>query len=523
MPLEERVLQPIYVSRGIIDGQKNIYNLLPNELECFTNETLANIIKQLSSLSMYAEDLFASIIQDASSLIQRTNTLKQKMNNLSLKVNQLDSTNEDVSLHDIHLKKPYKPQNTTVQEIFSKKTMPKSILELYYQCSKPPSLHLLNSFRDDGKDSMKFYTNPNFFFELWRDAMLKQVEKEKTNKKVHHRLSNKMPNGLADCKERKPRQPANSNERYRKMISQQEFLVGDEMPNRNGIIYMSNNEVHYDQYDSIRPIANGNQQQVNAYGTYNGNGMNPQQMQQQQHYAYHNGNQNINSNNSSINSQQAYYGTIKNGSINYPHQMNGDYVENNLIQNNINNCTKHNAYPNHNNNHPNGLHHSHHQQQQQMNGNFVTPPNYLNSQQQFNQQQQDQYGQLQQNQMQTLSRRSNTIRPSQPPPQPPPQLNGSLNSSASQNEYHQTNGYINHYSQSNLNHQLHQNNLSLSNNSTNLTHSTVPNMNSVANQQITGNQNDDLPLPPPMPVNLNGKLVSSATLNQQQASTAPQG
>lgn len=150
MPLEERVLEPIYVSRGIIDGHKDIYNLLPNELECFTNETLANIIKQLSSLSMYAEDLFASILQDANNLVSRTNVLQQKVNNLSVKITQLDSTNEDVSLHDIHLKKPYKPQNNTAQEIFSKKTMPKPILEMYRNCSKPPPLNLLNQFREDG-------------------------------------------------------------------------------------------------------------------------------------------------------------------------------------------------------------------------------------------------------------------------------------------------------------------------------------------------------------------------------------
>lgn len=49
--------------------------------------------------------------------------------------------------------------------------------------------------------------------------MLKQVEKEKNSKKLAHRTSNKMQNGL----DKKPRQPVNSNERYRKMMSQQEF------------------------------------------------------------------------------------------------------------------------------------------------------------------------------------------------------------------------------------------------------------------------------------------------------------
>ena len=167
MPLEERVLQPICVTRGIIDDQKNIYNLLPNELECFTNGTLANIIKQLSSLSMHAEDLFASILQDAVNLNTRTRTLQQKLNNLAVKVTQLDSTNEDISLHDIHLKKPYKPQNTTVQEIFSKKTMPKQILEMYHECSKPPPLYLLNPFRDDGKFPLRLDAGPSGYLCDW--------------------------------------------------------------------------------------------------------------------------------------------------------------------------------------------------------------------------------------------------------------------------------------------------------------------------------------------------------------------
>jgi hypothetical protein len=32
-------------------------------------------------------------------------------------------------------------------------------------------------FRDDGKDGLKFYTDPNYFFELWRQDMLKDTER----------------------------------------------------------------------------------------------------------------------------------------------------------------------------------------------------------------------------------------------------------------------------------------------------------------------------------------------------------
>lgn len=44
-------------------------------------------------------------------------------------------------------------------------------------CDKPPPLDKLNCYRDDGKDGLKFYTDPNYFFELWRQEMLKDTER----------------------------------------------------------------------------------------------------------------------------------------------------------------------------------------------------------------------------------------------------------------------------------------------------------------------------------------------------------
>ena len=32
-------------------------------------------------------------------------------------------------------------------------------------------------YREDGKDGLKFYTDPNYFFELWRQEMLKDTER----------------------------------------------------------------------------------------------------------------------------------------------------------------------------------------------------------------------------------------------------------------------------------------------------------------------------------------------------------
>lgn len=44
--------------------------------------------------------------------------------------------------------------------------------------------------RDDGKQALKFYTNPSYFFDLWREKMLQDTEdkrKEKRKQKVSNR------------------------------------------------------------------------------------------------------------------------------------------------------------------------------------------------------------------------------------------------------------------------------------------------------------------------------------------------
>lgn len=96
---------------------------------------------------------------------------------LHSQVTQLDSNVEEVSLQDIHMRKAFKSAVVFDQQIFSRATMPTAMLETYKQCDKPPPLDKLNCYREDGKDGLKFYTDPNYFFDLWRQEMLKDTER----------------------------------------------------------------------------------------------------------------------------------------------------------------------------------------------------------------------------------------------------------------------------------------------------------------------------------------------------------
>lgn len=254
MPLPKRQVDPTFVARSVYEGNGGQLQDA-TDLETVTNTTLTNIIRQLSSLSKHSEDLFGELARDAGQLSDRANSLQARIDRLAIKVTQLDSTVEDVSLTDIQLKKPFRSAIVFDQQIFSRATMPAPMLETYQLCDKPPPLDKLNCYRDDGKDGLKFYTDPNYFFELWRQEMLEDTERMK-----HDRGKNKMhkprEGGMAGAggaggqggqggqgarNKKKVRAPHNTREKQRQIaIGHGETL----MP--NNVIYRTPNSVMND-------------------------------------------------------------------------------------------------------------------------------------------------------------------------------------------------------------------------------------------------------------------------------------
>lgn len=180
MPLPKRCVEPVHVSRGTVPERLAV----PSELEAVTNGTLANTVRQLSSLSKHAEDMFGELTREATGLAERTNVLQARIDRLAIKVTQLDSGVEEVSLQDIQMRKAFRSSRTFQQQLFSRSTMPSAMLATYARCDRPPPLERLNEFRDDGRDARKFYTDPDYFFELWRREMLQDTERIQHGKKV---------------------------------------------------------------------------------------------------------------------------------------------------------------------------------------------------------------------------------------------------------------------------------------------------------------------------------------------------
>ena len=109
--------------------------------------------------------------------------------------------------------------------------MPTAMLETYRSCDKPPPLHKLNCYRDDGKDGLKFYTDPNYFFELWRQEMLNDTERmmHDRGKKPHRPRTE---GGQGNRHKKRVRQPHNTRERQKQIaVGHGEYI----MPQQNTI------------------------------------------------------------------------------------------------------------------------------------------------------------------------------------------------------------------------------------------------------------------------------------------------
>ncbi len=73
----------------------------------------------------------------------------------------------------------FKSLKTEEQKVLSRNTLPTSVVETYKLCAIPPSLNLFTPYRDDLKEGLTFYTDPDYFYRLWVEDQNQQLEKKK--------------------------------------------------------------------------------------------------------------------------------------------------------------------------------------------------------------------------------------------------------------------------------------------------------------------------------------------------------
>ena len=82
----------------------------------------------------------------------------------------------------------------------------------------------------DGKDGIKFYTDANYFFDLWRSEMLQSTEKAEKGKRGGIRREG--DRGV-NRKQKRVRQPTNTAERHReKVLKDGEYIMSHQGQHR---------------------------------------------------------------------------------------------------------------------------------------------------------------------------------------------------------------------------------------------------------------------------------------------------
>ena len=69
---------------------------------------------------------------------------------------------------------PFQSARHITQQLLSIKTAPESLIEQYENSDRPPPLGCFTTHWLDGRDAMKLYSNPRFFFDSWREEMMKK-------------------------------------------------------------------------------------------------------------------------------------------------------------------------------------------------------------------------------------------------------------------------------------------------------------------------------------------------------------
>ncbi|KAJ8010729.1 hypothetical protein DPEC_G00078190 [Dallia pectoralis] len=216
MPLVKRNIQPHHLCRGALPEG------IGSELECVMNNTLCSIIRQLSSLSKHAEDIFGELFIEANMFYLRANSLQDRIDRLAVKVTQLDSTVEEVSLQDINMKKAFKSSTAQDQQVVSTRSIPIPVKEMYNLSDKPPPLNILSKYRDDHKEGMKFYTDPSYFFDLWKEKMLQDTE-DKRKEKRKNKEQKRCVDGTLQREVKKVRKARNRRQEWNMMALDKEL------------------------------------------------------------------------------------------------------------------------------------------------------------------------------------------------------------------------------------------------------------------------------------------------------------
>ncbi|OON18340.1 hypothetical protein X801_05806 [Opisthorchis viverrini] len=167
MPLPKHTVQPVRISQVSVPAD------VDNELEFVSNATLCNLMRQLASISQLATNMFEELTSELSNLAERTMRLQNRLVTLQADVQSMQAGDEDLTANTPPVQlAPFTSKKPADSRVLSRHTIPPSMRACYDRADAPPPLEQMDELRDDNRVSMKLFSDPDFFFDLWSQKML---------------------------------------------------------------------------------------------------------------------------------------------------------------------------------------------------------------------------------------------------------------------------------------------------------------------------------------------------------------
>lgn len=178
MPFSSCSIEPVNLSRRQTSDQES--------LESVANVTLANAIRQLSSLSVHATRIMNELGAESARICSRAEQLNKRIERLAEHCTRLDYLNDPIEVHleDIKPAEAFTSQKRLDLNVLNRTNMPESMRLLYERAEPAPALHLLSPHREDSLDCARFYSDPDFFFNHWCNQLLDSGESKDLVKKL---------------------------------------------------------------------------------------------------------------------------------------------------------------------------------------------------------------------------------------------------------------------------------------------------------------------------------------------------
>ena len=74
-----------------------------------------------------------------------------------------------------HPDNQFKSDRTITQRLLIHKHAPAALMEQYEAAQEPPALDKFSTDWEDKRNALHLYSNPDFFFQNWREAMQKET------------------------------------------------------------------------------------------------------------------------------------------------------------------------------------------------------------------------------------------------------------------------------------------------------------------------------------------------------------